>query len=332
MARPKKKLVENIRKELEALEEDYKELNLQNDDITKNILSDTKINELDENYTKLVENLMSLRKLTENQKYKEAGVFGKMEKYIKKFLPSKITDNIEKKFLEEKSLEEALQEMKTLQEFIVEQAGKHHQYYGKLYSDIKNSLNIIEERNKKLEKLEKETEKIEDKKEKEFIKFDIQKLKESYSIFESINKEVLNTIEYQIITYKNLQQKTQQLRPIIMSQLRVQLAIAQQNASLKRIEQAHTITKDVLNDFIKINSKNTNEAIKDAIKLANDNIIEEDTIKELIDNRANFQKEVKALISTINKKKEVHAKLIAKLNEVTEKENKDIPKLISGKK
>lgn len=328
----KTNLVEKIRQELEELENDYKKLNLQNDEVTKDILSDTKVKELDENYTRLVENLMALRKLTENQKYKEGSVWKKMENYVKKFLPGKLTDNIEKKFIEEKSLEDTLQEMKTLQEFIVEQAGKHHKYYAKLYSDIKNSLLIIAERNKKLKELEKELNKIKDEKEKEFIKFDIQKLKESYNIFESINKEVLNTIEYQIITYKNLQQKTQQLRPIIMSQLRVQLAIAQQNASLKRIEQAHNITKEVLNDFIKINSKNTNEAIKDAIKLANDNIIEEDTIKELIDNRNNFQKEVKALINTINKKKEVHAQLIQKLNKTIEAENKNIPKLISGKK
>jgi len=273
---------------LTEIKYEYKRIQENIENVTDDILSNTNVDELNENFQELVSKLMQARQLLDTSR--KQTFFGKVLSYVP-FVKEKI-DDFE---INRSSLKDISDDLKRIQDEIIKDTEEKFQYYKEIYVVNEQAKKDIENQIKELKKL---------KPRNELEKIEIDNMIRSLKSLNVINTNNLEECRLQIQSFASMKQKAEEMSPQIQSMLKMQFVIASQNNKMKNIKQNYDVVKEVLNEFIILNDKNTKEAIKDAIELSQDNLIEAKTVKTLTDSRLNFKKELDSLVNQLEIKKE----------------------------
>jgi len=275
---------------IKEIKDEFKRIQKSVESVTDDILDNTNVDELNENFKLLVEKIMKAKELLNSRDV------SMVDKFLSKIplIGNKIKEKIEIEIIDNSTLKDIADELREIQENIIQDTEYRFNYYREIYKVNEAAKKDIENQIKKLKKM-----KIKD----EFEAQERDNLIRSLESLNVINANNLEECRLQIQSFSSMKAKTEEMSPQIQSMLRIQMVIATQNSKLKNIKQNYDLVKDVLNEFIVVNDRNTKESIKDAIELSQDNLIEVSTIKSLSEGRKNFRKELEVLVKELDNKK-----------------------------
>jgi len=304
-------------------------LNDDADAITTQALSNAKTSDLTEHQETLITAIMSIQEATgENVEDDEGMLAGIWGKFTSSFgMAKKLQRTVQEKFAENASLQENIDKIfDALEGSIV----ATEQDMGTL-SNLQNSLTSSVELGAELViELQAESDALGETNDDLMDKAKIDGLLRELKSINLVNTNTANQIKAQVSMTTGMASQLREVRPILKNLIKSQTLVALQNARMGQAKEVRDLVSGVVNDFVTKNNENTNATILDAIEYSGNTVIAQETVQELGTQHDAFVKELKHIVTDLNKQKLAYNKTVDAVTHQLGAGLAELPRLMAG--
>jgi len=320
---------DDIYEKINEIQEEIIALNSESDKITDEALSNAKSSDIAKYQEILVEAIMQIQEITKPEQESENKLMKLVNKISAKFgFIDKVKKTAEETFMNSMTLQQNIETIFDSLEGAIRATEQDLDTLVKL----KESLSVsVEYGERLLQEVQNIIDGLGDSDEDEYNRTKLEALLRELKSINLVNSNTSNQIKAQLATTGGMAQNLREVRPILKNLLKSQTLVALQNARLNQATNVRDLVSGVVNEFIVMNNETTNNTILDAIEYSGKTVIEKDTVETLGRQHDEFVKELKHIVTDLNKAKLEYTKTVDKVTNQLKHGLSDLPALMNGK-